>query len=57
MRKLHFIIAALLLVSAAGFVWTEVRQRSAADQTLPVIECPDTPLVIQVGESSEEVLL
>lgn len=57
MRKLHFIIAALLLVSAAGFVWTEVRQRSTADQTLPVIECPDTPLVIQVGESSQEVLL
>ena len=57
MRKLHFIIAALLLVSAAGFVWTEVQQRSTADQTLPVIKCPDTPLVIQVGESSQEVLL
>lgn len=57
MRKLSVLIIVLLAASIAGAGWTQFRLWSGEDETLPVIQCPDTPLVLQVGENDPVTLL
>ena len=57
MKKLHVVILVLFFLSIAGFVWTEYQRRSTTDQTIPVIQCPETPLELRVGENSLEKML
>lgn len=57
MKKLSILMIVLLVVSLAGAGWTQFRLWSSKDETLPVIECPETPLVLQVGENDPDTLL
>lgn len=57
MRKLQILVLVLFLACAAAFGANEVWQYRHTDNTIPVITCPDTPLVLSVGEQDQQVLL
>ena len=57
MKKLNVIMAVLFLITAGAYAGTELYRREHTDDTLPVITCPETTLVIQVGENDPEKLL
>ena len=57
MRKLQILVLTLFVLSTAAFAANFVWQRQHADETVPVITCPDTPLVLSVGEQDPQVLL
>lgn len=57
MRKLSIVMVVLLVLSVGALAGTEIYQMQHTDDTLPVIDCPAEPLVIQVGENSAEKLL
>lgn len=57
MRKLQILVLVLFLACAAAFGANEFWRRTTTDNTLPVISCPETPLVLSVGEQDPQVLL
>ena len=57
MRKLRIIVLVLLVLSVGALAGAGVYRVRNTDSTLPVITCPEEPLVIEVGENSPEKLL
>ena len=56
MRRLRIITFVCFLLAAALLAASTVHQRMTRDDTLPVVECPQEPLVLSVKDG-EEVLL
>lgn len=57
MKKFRILILVLFLLSAAALGGSTLYHTLNDDQTLPVIACPQEPLVLSVGENSTEKLL
>ena len=57
MKKFRILILILFLLSAAGLGASTVYHALNDDKTIPVIQCPQEPLVLSVGENSTEKLL
>lgn len=57
MKKLNIIMAVLFILTVGVYVGTEIYRREHTDDTLPVIACPETTLVLQVGENDPDKLL
>ncbi|MDY3281428.1 hypothetical protein [Dysosmobacter sp.] len=57
MKRLRIITIVGLVLSALLLAGVTLYQRETGDQTIPVIQCPDTPLVLSLtGEGREELL-
>ena len=57
MKKLKIFTLVLFLLTGSALAASEYYHYRAEDRTLPVLQCPDEPLVISVGENSREKLL
>ena len=57
MKKLKIFTLVLFLLTGSALAASEYYHYRAEDRTLPVLRCPDEPLVISVGENSREKLL
>lgn len=57
MKKFRILILILFLLSAAGLGASTVYHTLNDDKTIPVIQCPQEPLVLSVGENNTEKLL
>ena len=56
MKKLKIFTLVLFLLTGSALAASEYYHYRAEDRTLPVLRCPDEPLVISVGENSREKL-
>lgn len=57
MKKLKIFTLVLFMLTGSALAASEYYHYRAEDRTLPVLQCPDEPLVISVGENSREKLL
>ena len=57
MRKLRIITLVCFLLSAAALGASTAYQVWSEDKTIPVIDCPEEPLVLSVKDSGTEVLM
>ena len=57
MKRLRIITLVCFLLSAAALGASTAYQVWSEDKTIPVIDCPETPLVLSVKDSGEEALL
>jgi len=57
MRRLRIITLVCFLLSAAALGASTAYQAWSEDKTIPVIDCPEEPLVLSVKDSGTEVLL
>lgn len=57
MKRLRIITMVGLVLSALLLAGVTLYQRETGDQTIPVIRCPDTPVVLSMTGEGREVLL
>lgn len=57
MRRLRILTVICMVVSTGLLVLSTVYSKTTEDRTLPVIQCPETPLTISMEDGGEEALL